>query len=64
MSAANIISSAKQQDAQGADDGLDIPEFLKISAERRKQAWREFDARRAPTPVPTPGREMTETERA
>ena len=24
------------------DDGLDIPEFLKISASRRRAAWRDF----------------------
>jgi hypothetical protein len=61
MSAANTIPPVKRQD----DDGLDIPEFLKISAERRQQAWIEFDARRSstPTPTPTPGREMTKTER-
>jgi hypothetical protein len=29
------------------DDGLDIPEFLKISAERRKQAWIEYDRRQS-----------------
>jgi hypothetical protein len=29
----------------GGDDGLDIPAFLKISAERRKQAWIEYDRR-------------------
>jgi hypothetical protein len=28
-----------------ADDRLDIPEFLKISAKRRKQAWIEYDQR-------------------
>jgi hypothetical protein len=27
------------------DDGLDIPEILKISAERRMQAWIEYDQR-------------------
>src|SRR5262249_17826867 len=63
MSAAHSISPVQQQDDQ-ADDGLDIPEFLKISTGRRKQAWREFDARRSSTPAPTPGRELTETERA
>jgi hypothetical protein len=28
------------------DDGLDIPEFLKISQERRAAAWAEYDATR------------------
>lgn len=32
-------------------DGLDIPEFLKISPERRKQAWDE--RRVAVKPLPT-----------
>jgi hypothetical protein len=63
MSAANNTSPVQRQDDQ-ADDSLDIPAFLKISAQRRKQAWREFDARRSSTPAPAPGREMRETERA
>ena len=28
------------------DDGLDIPEFLKLSSERRRKAWEEYDNRR------------------
>ena len=39
------------------DDGLDIPEFLKISAERRKQAWIEYDNRQR-TPEAVIGREQ------
>src|SRR5262245_38931062 len=60
MSARITTPQVEVQDDQ-ADDGLDVPEFLKISAERRKQAWLEFDGRRPSTP--TPGRELTETER-
>lgn len=63
MSRANITPPAPRQDDRD-DDGLDIPEFLKICAERRKQAWREFDARRPSKPTPTIGRELSETERA
>jgi hypothetical protein len=63
MSAANITPQVKRQADDQADDGLDIPEFLKISAERRKQAWLEFDARPPLKPIPTFGREMSETER-
>src|SRR5262245_27797357 len=61
MFAANIISSAEQQDDR-ADDGLDIPAFLKISARRRKQAWLKFDARHPSKSTPAFSREMTETE--
>jgi hypothetical protein len=57
----NTKSESNPQ-AELADDGLDIPEFLKISAERRKQAWIEFDARRSSAPAP--GRALTETELA
>jgi hypothetical protein len=60
MSRANTTSPIKRQ----ADDGLDIPEFLKISAERRKQAWLKFDARHSSKPAPAFGRDLTETERA
>jgi len=63
MSAANITAQLKQQAGDQADDGLNVPEFLKISAGRRKQAWLEFDARHPSKPVPTFGREMSETER-
>jgi hypothetical protein len=63
MSRANITSLIKQQADDQADDGLNIPEFLKISAERRKQAWLEFDARHSSKPTPAFSREMTETER-
>jgi hypothetical protein len=63
MSRANITSPIKQQADDQADDGLNIPEFLKISAERRKQAWLEFDARHSSKPTPAFSREMTETER-
>jgi len=63
MSARDITSKAKPQASQ-ADDSLDIPESLKISAERRKQAWLEFDAHCPSKPAPAFGREMTETELA
>jgi len=63
MPPANITNTSGRQDDQ-ASDALAIPQFLKISAERRKQAWLEFDARRASPPTPTPGREMSATERA
>jgi hypothetical protein len=43
------------------DDRLDIPEFLKISQEQRKQAWTEYDARKA-TPASN-SRVISETER-
>src|SRR5262249_53874917 len=64
MPAANIIPPVDRQADDRADDGLDIPEFLKISAERRKQAWLEFDARHPSKPIPTFGREMREVEHA
>jgi len=63
MSARDITSKAEPQASQ-ADDSLDIPEFLKISAERRQQAWLEFDAHCPSKPIPTFGREMSATERA
>ena len=63
MSAANTTNTSERQDDQD-DDGLDIPEFLKISAERRKQAWLESDARRPSKPIPPFDREMREVERA
>jgi len=37
------------------DDGLDIPEFLKISQERRRAAWKGF--------VPHPHQQPTSIER-
>jgi hypothetical protein len=40
------------------DDGLDIPDFLQISAERRAEAWREWDARRKSATVPDPVAEI------
>jgi hypothetical protein len=58
MSAADITPQVKQQDDDLADDGLDIPGFLKITAVDRRHAWN----RHPPTPVPAFGREMTETE--
>src|SRR5262245_17736439 len=64
MSCANITPQVKRQDDDQADDGLDSPEFLKISAGQRRQAWIEFDQRRSSTPTPTPGHNLTETERA
>jgi len=64
MSGANIITEANRQADDKADDGLDIPDLLKISAERRKQAWREFDARHRSETPPVFGREMREVERA
>jgi hypothetical protein len=62
MLRADITLPIERQDGQ-VGDNLDIPEFLKISAKRRKQAWLEFDAHR-PQPIPTFGREMSATERA
>jgi len=39
-----------EADVKMNDDGLDIPEFLKLSAERRQKAWEEYDRRRMQTP--------------
>ena len=41
-------------------DDLAIPEFLRLSKEARAEAW----IRKPPRPMPSFGREMTETERA
>jgi hypothetical protein len=48
----DFASYAKRDAAVVAlGDPLDIPPFLQISSERRKAAWREFDARRTTTGV-------------
>ena len=42
------------------DDGLDIPEFLRLSKETRAEAW----IRKPPKAMPGFGRTFSETERA
>ena len=58
MSAANITPQVNRQDDQ-ADDGLDVPDFLKLTAADRRRAWARFQPRALPAFV----REMSETER-
>src|SRR5262249_13483776 len=59
MSATNILAPVERQaDLVGAK--LDIPDFLKISAENRRRAWAHVQSKSFPTFV----RELTETERA
>jgi hypothetical protein len=41
---------------EDSEDGLDIPEFLKVSAEQRRQAWEELG--QAATPPPAAQREL------
>jgi hypothetical protein len=45
-------------DHSDIDDGLAVPDFLKISVADRRLAWE----RNPPKPMPAFGREMTETE--
>ena len=59
MSCANITPPAPRQDDRD-DDGLDIPDFLKITAADRRLAWERNPSR----PMPAFGREMSATERA
>lgn len=44
MPAANNIPTANRQADAEANDGLDIPRFLQLSAGRRRRAWAEFNA--------------------
>lgn len=54
MSRADITPQVSRQD----DDGLDVPDFLKLTAADRRRAW----DRHPPKPMPAFGREMTSTE--
>jgi|SRR5213595_3943805 hypothetical protein len=47
-------------DNVGDIDDLDIPAFLKLTAEQRRAAW----ARQPAKPIPAFSREITDTERA
>jgi hypothetical protein len=60
MSAPNITPQVKRQDDDQADDGLDVPDFLKLTAADRRRAWERNPSRS----MPAFGREMTETELA
>ena len=42
------------------NDDLDIPEFLRLTKQQRAEAW----IRQPPRPMPSFGRELSETERA
>jgi hypothetical protein len=46
------------------DDGLDIPEFLRISTERRRQAWERWSREHPTGSAMTFKRRETEVERA
>ena len=60
MSAPNITPQVERQDDDQADDGLDVPDLLKLTAADRRLAWERNPSR----PMPAFGRAMTETELA
>ena len=44
------------------DDGLDIPAFLRLTADERKAGWARHDAARPPSPPAAPADRWREAE--